>query len=219
MSHSCTNRVGRMRGQRRGIWATGAAVLYRIGAINWDSKEYILGETDHFVSEINPPHRRVITGATEQLAETSIVLAWSRPDKILLLGTDNRNVPEWTKKGYAKKGASLLLGQMASRWISKSVSQVEGFYLRSGRNFSPDWLTRACWGQLKNWTTRFVFARVRPKRLWGQTVNDFRCTTPSELHIPDIRTILPGKEKSVCVEWNGEGRSCVEAGKLFVAEI
>ena len=61
-------RVGRMRGQGRAIWATGDAALQRIGAINWDNKEYILEETKPFLGDVNPPHRRVIIGDDEQLA-------------------------------------------------------------------------------------------------------------------------------------------------------
>ena len=128
-------RVGLAKGTGKVAWDTGGAVLGRIGAINWATKEYILEETAEFLSEVTSSHRRVAIGDAEQLAATSIILARSVPKILLLLGTDNRNVLAWTRKGYAKKGAALVLNQETARWVERTGSHVEGVYVRSGHNF------------------------------------------------------------------------------------
>ena len=77
------------------------------------------------MAEVTPPHRRTIIGDAEQFAATSIFLAWSSPEKLLILCTDNRNVMAWTRMGYAKKGDALTLNQETSKWIARKGVQVE----------------------------------------------------------------------------------------------
>ena len=96
-------RVGRPKGKGKTVWATGDAVLEGLGAINWETREYIWEETDGLLREVATVRRRTVIGDAEHLAATSIVLAWSRADTLLLLGTDNRNVLACTRKGYSKK--------------------------------------------------------------------------------------------------------------------
>ena len=101
---SAPKQVGQKKGKGKTVWATGDAVLDKIGSNNWETKEYIWGETEGFLSEITPPHRRVVISDPEQLESASIILTWGKASVLQLMGTDNRNVMAWTRKGYAKKG-------------------------------------------------------------------------------------------------------------------
>ena len=204
-------RVGRKQGSGNTVWATGDAVKERIGAINWEKREYIVEDTDQFLPEIAPEYRRVTIGDAEQLAATSIVLAWCAEDHLLLLGTDNRNVLAWTKKGYAKKGAALVLNQETSKWIANRRASVEGVYVRSGHNFSADWLTRATYDQIEKWAAAHGFARVRLKPLWGRMLADYKSLKLKEKTMPDYRLDQKKNREELCVEWNGCGSSFVNA--------
>ena len=197
------------------VWATGDAVLERIGSINWETKEYILEGADEFLTEISPARRRITIGDAEQLAETSIVLAWSSASTLLLLGTDNRNVMAWTREGYAENGSALALNQETSKWISNHRSQVEGVYVRSGRNFSPDRMTRAEYDQIEAWAVIFEFTRVRRRPMWDEMMMDYRSLRLIEGMIPEIRSERKNQEKLRCAGWNGGGASLVEAAHGF----
>ena len=74
------------------IWATGDAALGRFAATNWPSKHYIVEDSEEFLADINFRSRMVIVSDVEQLASTRIIVMWGETGKILLLGTDNRNV-------------------------------------------------------------------------------------------------------------------------------
>ena len=181
------------------VWATGDAGLSRIGAINWEKKEYILEDTDEFINEITPSHRIIAIGDDEQLAAaTSIGISWSNADTLLLLGPGNRNVLAWTKKGYAKKGAALILNQEPSRWIAKRRSRVDGVYVRSGRNFSPDWMTRAETSNVLEWAAKYGFARVRLRPRWGEMMADYRNLMSMEITMPESRSFRRDLQTLVC---------------------
>ena len=53
------------------------------------------------------------------------------------------------EKGYAKRGAALILNQETPKWIANRNAQVEGVYVRSGHNFSPDWMARTTYGEIE----------------------------------------------------------------------
>ena len=56
---------------------------------------------------------------------------------------------------------SLTLNQETAKWVLKQKLIIEGFYLRSGRNFSADWLSRADLDQILEWSHRMGFRRAR----------------------------------------------------------
>ena len=68
---------------------------------------------------------------------------WGEVGKILLIGADNRNVLAWSSNGFAKKGLSVTLNQETATWIASRKLIVESFFLRSGHNFSADWMSRS----------------------------------------------------------------------------
>ena len=80
-------------------------MLGEIGAINWETSEFILEETEEFLSEITHAHRLIVIGCSEQLAATSIAIAWSSANTLLLMGADNRNVLFRHRKDMPRKGA------------------------------------------------------------------------------------------------------------------
>ena len=116
---SAPKRVGGAKGRGKVVWATGDAVLSRIGAGNRATRAYILEETNDFLSEITHGRRRIAIGDAEKLAATNIGIAWRSADALLLLGAADRNFLAWTKNGYAKNGAALILNQETSRLIAK----------------------------------------------------------------------------------------------------
>ena len=97
-------RVGHPRGKGRVAWATGDDTLGMIAAVNWETREYIVEESQEYLSEANPPHRRIVIGDAAQLSDTCVVAAWRRPYVLLFLGAADRHVLEWAKKGVCEKG-------------------------------------------------------------------------------------------------------------------
>ena len=170
--------------------------------------------TEEFLPEITAPHRRTVIGDSEQLAATSIVLLWSNPGELLILGTDNRNVLAWTRKGYAKQGPALILNQETSRWIATRKCMVEGIYIRSGHNFSPDWMTRTDEHLVEEWAKKHGFTRLRLKPKWEEMMSTYREIQQQEIRMPDSR--IPRQlDHLICVEWNGSGTSIAEAASIF----
>ena len=190
-----------------------------IGAINWENRGYIWGETSEFLNEINPPRRRVVIGDAEQLAATSIILEWSHSSILLFPGADNRNVLSWARKGYAKKGSSLVLNQETSKWIADRGAQVEGVYVRSGRNFSPDRMARTTLAKVGQWAERYGFSRVRLKPMRDEMMMDYRSLKLEEVATPEDRSGRSGDQNRLCVEWNGGGSRFVESAHQFGSEV
>ena len=197
------------------IWATGDAALSRIGAINWETRQYMVEETADFLPQITPVHRRTVIGDAEQLAATSIVIAWSQPTHLLILGTDNRNVLAWTRKGYAKKGAALVLNQETSKRIARTGAQVEGVYIRSGRNFSPDWMTRTTYEEIERWANQYGFNRIRLKPIWGEMMRGRNGRIIREVEMPRNRNDDRAEKQLVFAEWNSGGGCFTEAAHHF----
>ena len=152
--------------------ATGDAVPERFASFNWERREFTLEDAREYLSKITPTSRGTIIGDTELLAERSIVVAWRRPNILSLLGAYNRNVSTWTKRGYEKKGTALLLNPATSSGIATRKCQVEGVYVRSGHNISPEWMARTPSSQVGEWATRDGFGRVFPRPMWGELMVD-----------------------------------------------
>ena len=189
------NRVGIKKSRWEPVWATGDAVLGRIGAVNWETREYISEETAEFLDEIAPLRRRIFICDAEQLAATSIALVWSHSPTLLLLGNDNRHFLAWPRKGRTDKGASLTPNQETSKLIAGRCSQVEGVYLRSGHNFSPDWAARTTPGNIEGWA----------RHLRGEMMSDYRSLMAKEVMMPEERTERRDEQHRFC-QRGGMGR-------------
>lgn len=207
--------LGGEKGRGRTVWATGDVVLESLGDIHWETKEYILEENGSFLPEINRAHRRIAIVDSEQLAATGIVLSWSNSATLLLLGTDDRNVSARTRKGCAKKGSGLIMNKETSMWIANRGAQVEGVYVRSGRNLIPDWVTRASYDQIEKRAGRPGFTRVRAKPLWGEMMQDYRSLRLSEVMMPECRAERTDNKHLVCVERHGGGSWFAEEAQCF----
>ena len=218
---SVPKRVGRPLGKGHVMWDTGDAVLGIVAAINCATREreYILAETQHYLDEINPPHRRIAIGDAEQLAATCIVIAWSHPTVLLLLGTDNQNVLSWAKRGYSKKGAALVLIQETARWVAVRKCQVEGVYVRSGHNFSPDWMTRTPSIKVHAWAGKNGFARAHFQAMREELAHEYRENIVGGIAMPLQRTISQVTDDRICVEWNSSGGVVASVTREFGMEI
>ena len=75
----------------------------------------------------------------------------SESEKVMRLGADNRNFAPCATNGFAKRGVSVVLNQDTSNWIAQKNLAVGRLYLRSGRNFSSDWLSRANLDAILGW--------------------------------------------------------------------
>ena len=155
--------------------------------------------------EITPPHRRVAIGDAEQLEATSIILAWRNAEILLFLGSDNRNVLTLAMKVFAKKAAASVLNQETSKWIANRGSQVEGVFIRSGRNFRPDWMTRTSHEAIEQWSAQYGFKRIRLRPIWGKTMPDSHSLQIEEVTMPGRRVENANNPNLLFVEWNSGG--------------
>ena len=83
------------------------------------------------------------------------------PSRVLLLGTDDRNVLAWANRGYAQQGAASILNQETEKWIARRRMVFGRFYIRSGRNFSAYWISSASLGDIIKWPRQAGFGRIR----------------------------------------------------------
>ena len=194
------------------MWATGDAALGRFAAINWTTKEFIVEDSVEYLDDVNPNGRRVIISDVEQLAATSIMVTWGEPGTVLLLGTDNQNVLAWTHNGFAKLGIAITLNQETAKWLSRNKAIVEGFYLRSGHNFSADWMSRANLDAILDWAESAGFRRARFKARRNTFISKWK-QNQSEGWEPGpvlIERKLPCFEGK-CAEWNIAGGGLTRA--------
>ena len=119
------------------------------------------------------------------------------------------------QEGICQKGAALNLNRETSKWIANRRAQVEGVYVRSGHNFSPDWMTRADYDQILSWAERYGFSRVRLRPLRDEMMADYRKVGAKEVCLPEIRTECQAGRPLKCVGWNGGGTSFVTAAHRF----
>ena len=127
-------------------------------------------------------------------------------EKVALLGTDNRNVLAWASHGFAKQGIALTLNQETATWIAKRHLVVESFYLRSGRNFSEDWMSRIDLGNVIRWGRANNFRRIRFQTGRNDFVADWKTNQregwgPGPVLVQRRTPRFSGK----CVEWNSAG--------------
>ena len=118
------------------------------------------------------------------------------------------------KKGYAKRGIASV-EQGTSRWVETRRFHVEGVYARSGRNFSPDWMYRASWGQIEAWAGRNKLPRVHFRCMWGELMSEHRRDVSEEITTPKCRTIKHAQYKRLCAEWNSAGGAVTTASREF----
>ena len=193
-------------------WITGAAVLNQFAVINWSRREYVIEETGAYIDEVSPGYRRTIIGDAEQLAASWAIVVWGGSEQIMLLGTDNQNVLAWTSNGYAKQGAALVLNQETPKWIAKKNIAVEGFYLRSGRNFSADWMSRSDVQTVVEWAGRVGFTRIRFNPYWNEFIRSWRHGRISIWNPKPNKVILkPSSVHGCCVDWNSSGGVVAQA--------
>ena len=74
-----------------------------------------------------------------------------------------------------KRGESLILNHETAKWIAKKNITAEGFYLRSGRNFSADWVSRTEEQEFVDWANSDGLQRIRFPPYWGEFIHDWRC--------------------------------------------
>lgn len=155
------------------LWVAGDAVLGRFSAINWTNKVYVVEDAMEFLEEINPDHRQLVICDSEQLDAASIITLRGEEKCILLMGTDNTNVMAWTSKGHAKKGGVAHLKSGNREVGGKEEYSGRRFYLRSGHNFSDDWLSRPDLDKIMEWGNRMGFFRARFRARWNEFVSDW----------------------------------------------
>ena len=188
------------------LWAKGDAVLGRFDATSWATKEYVVEDAMGFPNEINPDHRQLVICDSEQLAATSIITLWGGESGILLSGTYNTNVLAWAPNGYAQKGESLILNQETPKWIAKKKLIAGCYYLRSGHNFSADWMSRSDLDQIIERPQRMGFCLSRFRARWNEFIAVWKQNrsdnwTPGPIIMGRKIPRFPGK----CVEWNSAG--------------
>ena len=133
-----------------------------------------------------------------------------------MLGTDNQNVLAWSKRWYSKKGASLILTQETSREIAVKRYTVEPYYLRSGHNFSADWLSRTKIHEVTKWAEIHGFKLLCFQPYWDEWMSNQLEKPLGEVTLPFLRTTISlGRTNIRLVEWNGAGTSFAVAAERF----
>ena len=87
----------------KAVWETGDSALGGFSALKWETQKYIVYDLMDVLGEIDPKQRTIAISVVEQLESTIIITIWGESSKVLLLGTDNRNVLAWGAKGSPTK--------------------------------------------------------------------------------------------------------------------
>ena len=120
---------------------------------------------------------------------------------------------------FREKGAALKLNRMTSFWIAEKGTQVEGVYVRSGHNFSADWMTRELEDKVLRWASSHGFTRVRFRPIWEQLEAIQYNKTLLEWNMPFMREPVKMTNALLRVEWNGTGNVVANAALQFGFEV
>ena len=127
--------------------------------------------------------------------------------RIVILGTDNRNVFSWIRKGKARVGRSRRMLAAFLLWCLRNDIEVIPFYMRTNRNLSADFITRSDAHGLEKWQKRMQMERDTVPWWWKNfsTLGAIPIWCEEGLSASPCRQPYPicGAEDVRVVEWNG----------------
>ena len=195
-----------------------------VAGISWADKQYFAMEAAPLVA----PFKRnmnedVIIGECEPLVILVITLLWGKEDssaRILIVCTDNMNVFEWLSGWRAKAGCANRMLQALVDYLVEEGIEIIPRYVRSGRNFSCDFLSRANEGDIDEWSHRMGMTRRDLPKQWRKFSDKWmpqeRLEQGDQI---DIRRILreDGHGISAC-EWRPAAYTFVRACQQYQCE-
>ena len=213
----------------RVVWMSGDATLETVAGVSWSDKQFFVFRAAPLVVPFRRnPSEEVIIGECELLVVLPIALLWGKEDihsRILIVCADNMNVSEWLSGWRAKTGCSnRMLQSMIDYLIEEGVGIIPR-YVRSGRNFSCDFLSRASDNDVLEWSKRMRMKRMELPAKWRKYCDHRMQREYSELgrHIDIMRVLREdGPDISAC-EWRPTAYTFVRACqqlhcKVFVHE-
>ena len=116
------------------------------------------------------PEEEVIIGECELLATVLITLIWgmkATTSRILIVCADNLNVSHWLQNSGAKSGTAGRTLQALAGYLIENKIEVIPRYVRIGRNFSCDHLSRTDEEGIQYWSQCNHMTRVVLPSFWN----------------------------------------------------
>ena len=191
-------------------WITSDATLQQTASVNWHMREFLTATVDD-VMKVFSGYRsnQTIIAEAELGIEILGCVLWGQieGDRLVqFLGGDNANSYFWIQNGKARKGVVREMIAGFQLWIAHYGLEPIPFFLRTHRNITSDFLTRASPSQITEWAKERNFTKTAIPWWWekfGGISNLFKW----EGKLPEtIRYIVPGDApRLTLVEWGGAG--------------
>ena len=91
-------------------------------------------------------------------------------DQCPLMGSGNVDAVEWTSNGKAKQGTSMWILYCLFRYCILYDIDISSCARRSGRNVTPDSLSRGGDAEVSTLSQRCDLARIAPPRWWADPI-------------------------------------------------
>ena len=185
-----------------------------IGGINWHNRQFFVEPPGEFISPFLPFHRtHAHINEIEFPAEVMCTGIWSdnNPSLIICGISDNICSNSWVPKGKAKRGVGSKLFRAFHMWLIRNSFRFFVFYSRSGRNFSPDFLSRAGSRKVEEWARVNGMSRVNPRGAGGSFCCAAHSPWPDWKHVEMPKNLI--RSVPQIAEWQ-PGAFCLASATL-----
>ena len=161
------------RGDIKSLWITSDATLRKMGALNWKEKEYLdLTLKDVAKPFLGDEDYDPIIAEAELAIECLGFVTWTPIDQgkvVTFLGGDNTNAFCWISNGKAEIGLGRDILAGFQLYVAIRALEPHPFYMRTHRNITADFITRASSEEIELWKADEGFTRA-PIPWWWEEV-------------------------------------------------
>ena len=154
------------------LWTTGDATLTRFAAINWRTREFFSEPVKDFIAPFQRVMHDPCINENELVAQAAMIVEWAGKSikEELIPGMDNMSALSWLNFGHSRHGPAARIQVGVFFWLAIHKIRISPFFLRSGHNFSSDFLTRTTETQIQEWADQHLMTRIRLGRRWENFV-------------------------------------------------
>ena len=170
------------------LWTTGNSTLTRFAAINWRARQFFSEPIQDFITPFQRVFHDPCINENELVAQSGMIVKWAGRSikEELIPGVDNVSALSWMNHGHARHVPAARIQVGVFFWLAIRRIRISPFFLRSGRNFPSDFLTRTSDSKIQTWADQNMMTRIRLGHRWEQFVDH---TLPMQRY-PEI-TPLP----------------------------
>ena len=205
----------------RSIWVTGDATLDAVSGVRWFAKEFFFLDAPPLIRIFKRNHQEeIIIGECELLATLLISLLWGlagETPRISIVCTDNLNVFHRLQNWKAKIGTAFRMLQSIEDYLIENKVEITPCYVRIGRNFPCDHLSRTDEEGIRHWPRSNHMTRAPLPTIWVSFCEQWKHEVefaPNDCS--DIRASLREHCREIkCCEWRPSAYTFVARAQRY----